>query len=130
MREIKFRAWDIERQKIYPVTAVLFKLGKVQIQLSESDGYPEGTWTVVRFKDVKLVEYIGQKDKNGVEIYEGDIVRCFTHSLSKVEIKKGCFGLTSNGLHEPYFTPFTDVYGYCEVLGNIYENSELLEETK
>jgi uncharacterized phage protein (TIGR01671 family) len=69
-----------------------------------------------------LMQYTGLKDKNGVEIYEGDIVRFLdidgVDSVTEVEFREGGF------------YPFApDFIHWCnvEVIGNIYENPELLE---
>lgn len=69
-------------------------------------------------------QWTGLCDKNGKEIYEGDIVQCFRDGLSVVMFKCGCFGLESPNP----FVPFTEIYGKCEVLGNIHDNPELQKE--
>ena len=71
------------------------------------------------------MQYTGLKDKNGVEIYEGDLIGYFVH-IYKVGFHKGSFGLFS--LKHNGFTPFFEsVELSCDVIGNIHENPELLK---
>ena len=65
-------------------------------------------------------QYTGLKDKNDVEIYEGDIV---TDGVGKYKI---IYDLKLAG-YQPYCIFRDDPENYCEVIGNIYENQELLE---
>lgn len=82
-----------------------------------------------------LLQYTGLKDKNGVEIYEGDIVNITTNWISDlapdkppttstkaVEFVKGSFQLGHGGFFSNGFIE----RGELEVIGNIYENNELL----
>lgn len=69
---------------------------------------------------VSLMQYTGLKDKNGVEIYEGDVVQSGT-LRGVIEFNHGTFGLR---------TSLSTWYGVgtledCEVIGNIYENPDL-----
>ena len=88
-----------------------------------------------------VMQYTGLKDKNDVDIYDGDICKCnyFNGSRVKqhievVEFKNGKFDLTwtINKLFKSFrsrscFNGHSDAF---EIIGNIYENPELLEQSK
>ena len=118
MREIKFRGWDVG-----------FKEMESWESLLTSDVLPEVLQCV--FPNLKLMQYTGLEDKNGVEIYEGDICKEEWGGIYEVEYERKRGG---------YF-PFAhgDGCGCCDykvvydskevvVIGNIYENPELLKE--
>ena len=115
MREIKFRAWDGDRMQNV-LTLGLYE-GFVDTNKLHSD-----------IEDFKLMQYTGLKDKNGKEIYEGDIVciggaqpyEVITNDFSQVH----CI---DNDLGQEELYKWNKL---CKVIGNIYENPELLEESK
>lgn len=88
---------------------------------------------VIGFEDCVLMQSTGLFDKNGKEIFEGDVVKIMDEDgnseISAVAFKDGAFGMTL----QEVFVPFADmsmlstVDYTLEILGNIYENPELLE---
>lgn len=106
-REIKFRVWD---------TGVK-EMAKTGFSISDR-GSVSFYWNSKPFhsNNAILLQYTGLKDKNGKEIYEGDIVEKITYPNQVFEVKfeRGAFNIA--GYHMQY----------CRIKGNIYENPELL----
>ncbi len=131
-REIKFRAWDKRQKRMIGWDEMI---GESVMQFV----------TVQSFKglvaSVELMQYTGLKDKNGVEIYEGDICIIWNASNTKVvdsytgavEIPDGKWTLVRDGKETTMF----GISIFCkpgskqsfEVIGNIYSNPELLTPT-
>lgn len=123
VREIKFRAWFGEEHKMIPFDELHIELenGEYTVWYSlDGDSIQDGLCV----EDFNIMQYTGLKDKNGKEIYEGDIVRLpedEDYKYYSIIYSKNRLGFTlSNGCG------FGLSYG-IEVVGNIYENPELLE---
>lgn len=129
----KFRAWDKELKIMCDVLKIDFKNKTLFYH-----HWAHGVSTEVDLNEVELMRSTGLKDKNGQEIYEGDIIDKRYHNMhtyddiAVVEFGKG---YDSDGwAHGEWFgwltdhdTSLADVYKECTVLGNKYENPELLE---
>ena len=120
MREIKFRVFDKKKGKIFKAHDLRFTAEEAIYEVCHDTIRDDGGkhWEFTDFKEVVLMQYTGLKDKNGKEIYEGDIV---TDGVGKFKI---VYDLKLAG-YQPYCIFRDDPENYCEVIGNIYENPEL-----
>lgn len=129
----KFRAWDIKYKMMMRVNQIDFE--KKTVWLEADNGDHENRHTLTReFKDVIFMQFTGLKDKNGVEIYERDIVVNQYGNVGYVAYlqqeagfvvvkKKSDYRLGHRITGESY-----DVAHNHEVIGNIHSNPELLEQ--
>ena len=114
MREIKFRAWG----------------GGVIIPWEWLDKSLNDVWTALNAQqytnpDPVLMQYTGLKDKNGVDVYESDVVKNDRGETSIIEW--GCFpNMAGFQVTSPYINIFDSKS--IEIIGNIYESPELLDE--
>lgn len=133
-REIKFRAWDkgneymVYAEEHSGLSEYYFDFVKntFQLLMPVEDDYPY----VV---DAIIMQYTGMKDKNGKEIWEGDLVKRNGH-IRKVVFNEGAFCLWGIKQFEGTLDPMTvmfhgsALYNFLsdiEVIGNVYENTEL-----
>ena len=135
MRVVKFRAWDKEIEKIYPVLEIDFV--EEWVSMYSKIAGRHYNW----LNNLVLMQYTGMQDKNGIEIYEGDILELRanpfnkTRDLFQVFFKDGGFRDEWNNYIGQYLPP--DIRNRqggrvrlneaCEVVGNIYENPKLLQ---
>ncbi len=129
-REIKFRAWDKSFEMMYEVDAIRFFDELIEVD-NEEDHQTDN------INKYEVMQYTGLKDKNGTDIYEGDILSTdLDRPYLIVEFRNGAFMFQCHDNGKDYYD-FMATTGensnftkYHEVIGNIYEHSYLLEQKK
>ena len=128
----KFRSWVKEDKEMWPVHAVVFTYNIVWVE-EPDDENPSGC---LGFDDVILMQSTGLKDKNGKEIFEGDIIK---NGIDIMSIKrhdtlgfyidfKGKVEFLADGADlDEFEEDAKEIDSFIEIIGNIYENPELLE---
>lgn len=84
------------------------------------------------FDDIELMQSTGLKDKNGKEVFIGDIVKCTRGCLHEVYLEKEYGGTFIGGMPSIYLKGLLNGYAWTEdeeIIDNVYENPELLEVT-
>jgi hypothetical protein len=118
MREIKFRAWDKLNKDMFNVESINFQERRVY----------KDTVSYCKFENIDLMQYTGLKDEYGDEIYEGDIVTLHNSKYKVIFNTKEARFILNDAFFEMDI-PFTNNNNErMEIVGNIYENSELMED--
>jgi len=137
-REIKFRVWDKENKKFDDhKDALLLMLGQRTFEMgfnTKQGIYPipeTGQKNLGRNRWV-LQQYTGLKDRNGTEIYEGDILNLYIEwtddykSIGVVVFEEGGFLIKESNWNDSWTRRYN--WKYSEIIGNIFENKDLLKD--
>ena len=126
MKKIKYRAWAKDLEKMFPVAEIDFVNETVSLMIIENGKHIQNL--IYSFENVILMQYTGLKDENGKEVCESDILKRETNKISILVVSWD---------EEHYQFRFKDTKYihkmHCSleydtlIIGNIYENPELLE---
>ena len=121
----RFRAFLIEAKTMHNVLAIDFSRNMYCLQIGKAT-IGEWFW----FREIELMQSTGLKDKNGVEIFEGDVVKSNVQPCKMVNPIKDGYGVVrfENGMFKLGSISLVTFISKMEVIGNIYENPELLEQ--
>lgn len=136
MRELKFRAWDTIAKQMAPLSNKFINLGSGYVFENVRDGL-EGMDELVYSKRFILMQYTGLKDKNGVEIYEGDIIKSESSYPLEVLWYQTAWHIRWKDIDCIEQDTLTDDQGdmtiqdnvliYMQVIGNIYQHPQLIK---
>lgn len=122
--KLKFRAWLKKRQEMDN------EIDHISWLEDELYCIGDGITYMVSAEDLVLMQSTGLKDKNGKEVFVGDIIKCTRGCLHEVYIEKEYGGTYFGGMPAIYLKGLLSGYAWTEdeeIIGNIYENPELLE---
>lgn len=125
----KFRAWHNELGRMMSISDMWFNvdsLGEIGLNDTIMNDY-----ITVSPDEIELMQSTGLKDKNGKEVFIGDIIKCTRGCPHEVYLEKEYSGTYIGGMPTIYLNGLLSGYAWTEheeILGNIYENPELLED--
>ncbi|CZR10923.1 YopX family protein [Trichococcus collinsii] len=129
MREIKFRAWDKKIQQFIDAKEIVISDGKIFRNWQDFEDYIPDDGTI------DLVWFTGLKDKNGTDIFEGDILTAADGYTGLIGYRAESaqfvgFNIGKEFTEEEFDTLYTvnGSFNSAEVIGNRFENPELLKE--
>ena len=124
MREFKFRVWDKTDKRLIVHEQEFIPLKVTSVGVLRLDPCSkEEKWILIPKEKFEIMQYTGLKDCNGIEIYEGDLVKAGVH-IGVIEYKEneGMFIVNT-----PDWDLTFEEAKNIKVIGNIYQNKELLD---
>ena len=134
-REIKFRVWDKYEKQMYPISSIDYDIFSQEIRII-AIGHKNGMCTSYNknhnsekcdITALELMQYTGLHDKNGKEIYEGDIVK-YENMIGKIIFFNGSFILSD--LEETEEWELGIINEEIEIIGNVFEKGILLNDSE
>lgn len=122
---LRYRAWDVKLKEMVRVDALALKEDVIAVTYKNGNVFKEDA------KNYKLMQSTGLKDKNGKEIFEGDILN-YTGKKALVTWHGSYASFIYRFVGEsqkrnPEWDPLYLAYMKCEIIGNIWEDGELLD---
>lgn len=132
----RYRAWiKTEKRMFFPDDILAIDYENKEIvtqQVYFENGLPDDRDIYCYdFDDIVFMQSTGLRDKNGKEVFVGDIIKCTRGCLHEVYIEKEYGGTYFGGMPAVYLKDLREGYAWTEheeIIGNIYENPELLED--
>lgn len=124
----KFRAWDGAKKEMFKDTFAITESGQVVVV---EQGFITSAPDYVFVDDLVVMQSTGLKDKNGKDVYIGDIIKCTRGCPHEVYLEKEYGGTYIGGMPAVYLKGIKEGYAWTgdeEIIGNVFENPELLEE--
>ena len=123
-RKIEFRAWDkLNKIMTYDVLNKQPILEMVNVGTPQQDSIIVG---LEEYSDLELMQFTGLLDKNGKEIFESDVLKIYYEGNQKSYLKKVKW--LNDAINKGRWDALDNcAFTSCEVVGNIFENPELLE---
>lgn len=124
---VKFRAWHKTWEEMGKVKRIRFDdEGNITTVLVKGQAFGSN----VHLEEIELMQSTGLKDKNGKEVFVGDIIKCTRGCPHEVYLEKEYGGTFVGGMPAIYLKGIREGYAWTgaeEIMGNIYENPDLLE---
>ena len=120
---LRFRAWLKNDKKMIDVDEIHWDRDRV-------DFIGDGITFMRKADEIELMRSTGLKDKNGQEVFVGDIIRCTRGCPHEVYLEKEYGGTYIGGMPAIYLKGIREGYAWTgdeEIIGNVYQNPELLE---